>query len=74
VFGICAVICVVLSLVVVPAAYSVPSLPINLTTTEEAKLLPVITILVGKAELSKLDVLTLETVGGLSIDLKPVPS
>ena len=66
-FGTCAVICVPLSLVTEPAEVSIPLDPINFTDTAERKLAPVITILEGKAELSKLVGLTDLTFGGVSI-------
>ena len=66
-FGTCAVICVALFLVTEPAAVSIPLDPINLTDTAERKLVPVMTMLDGKAELSKLVGFTELTPGGVSI-------
>ena len=66
-FGTCAVICVALFLVTEPAEVSIPLDPINFTDTAERKLVPVITILDGKAELSKLVGFTELTPGGASI-------
>ena len=53
---------------------SAPLTPVNFTVTEELKLDPVITMLAGKAELSKLFVFTLDTVGPMSRPLYVVPS
>ena len=70
--GVVAVICVDEFRVTDGDAYSVPSLPINLTVTDEEKLEPVITIF-AFASVS-VDGEIDETTGGESIDYQDAPS